>query len=255
MFKSLFVVMLVVFAQAGFAQQWSSPPTILCGSFRAAQNEGGCDNPSARAYDAAGRLTPYLIGEVRQITNTGQYAGYVNQWGQVSGYIPNQQIVGYPAQQVVQPLWGQQWGGGQIARYPQLPPNCQMVEKATWQRVSDGAGSALVGAIVGALGGHAIDRWRGTGGRWTEIGAASMGAMGFAQGSQPGMTVVCQAAVQQALPANQVVQQSEQPIQVRNPCEHDPGTKRGVLNLPGHPKNGQTVCAKPGDLNISSWLD
>ena len=39
-----------------------------------------------------------------------------------------------------------------------------------------------------------------------------------------------------------------------SPCAHDPGTAQGVLNLPGHPKNGQTVCARPGDPNISRWL-
>jgi hypothetical protein len=35
-----------------------------------------------------------------------------------------------------------------------------------------------------------------------------------------------------------------------NGCTHNPGTQQGVLNLPGHPKHGQTVCARPGDVNV-----
>ena len=37
-------------------------------------------------------------------------------------------------------------------------------------------------------------------------------------------------------------------------CEHDPGTAPGILNLPGHPKDGQPVCARPADVHISQWL-
>lgn len=40
----------------------------------------------------------------------------------------------------------------------------------------------------------------------------------------------------------------------RNACAHDPGTRLGILNLPDHPRHGQTVCARPGDSNISQWL-
>jgi hypothetical protein len=40
----------------------------------------------------------------------------------------------------------------------------------------------------------------------------------------------------------------------QNHCAHDPGTAPGILSLPGHPMNGKTVCAKPGDTNISQWL-
>ena len=52
----------------------------------------------------------------------------------------------------------------------------------------------------------------------------------------------------------QVQQQQPQQVATMNPCAGDPGTKRGILDLPGHPKHGQTVCAKDGDPNISSWL-
>lgn len=64
---------------------------------------------------------------------------------------------------------------------------------------------------------------------------------------------------QQVILVQQVPQQfGQQPQQVQPrayPCAHDPGTKRGILNLPGHKMHGQTVCAPPGDVNISKWLE
>jgi hypothetical protein len=39
--------------------------------------------------------------------------------------------------------------------------------------------------------------------------------------------------------------------QMSGGCENAPGTRQGILNLPGHPKNNQTVCAKPGDRNVT----
>jgi hypothetical protein len=40
----------------------------------------------------------------------------------------------------------------------------------------------------------------------------------------------------------------------RNPCAHDPGTREGVVGNPQLPNYGRTVCARPGDTNISRWL-
>ena len=37
-------------------------------------------------------------------------------------------------------------------------------------------------------------------------------------------------------------------------CESKPGTKQGILNLPGHALHEKTVCALPGDPKISKWL-
>lgn len=33
------------------------------------------------------------------------------------------------------------------------------------------------------------------------------------------------------------------------------GSKPGKLSLPGHPRNGELVCAIPGDPNITEWTD
>ena len=59
-------------------------------------------------------------------------------------------------------------------------------------------------------------------------------------------------------PGMQVPGVSVPPQQVsampQNHCAHDPGTAPGILNIPGHPMDGKTVCAKPGDTNISRWL-
>jgi hypothetical protein len=62
----------------------------------------------------------------------------------------------------------------------------------------------------------------------------------------------------QMAPGMQVPGVSVPPQQVsatpQNHCAHDPGTRQGVLSVPGHPMDGKTVCAKPGDTNISRWL-
>jgi hypothetical protein len=227
--------------------------------------QGAYINPNSGHREDAPRFYDREAG--CYITHRPQNAGAANQvvvpgvvlnpppayWG--AGHQHGQQQYG----------WGN-WGPAPLALHQHrgLPPHCRLVEKPVWERISAGAGNALINAITGALGGQAIDRWRHTGHRWTEIGALSLGAMGFAQGAQPGMAVICQeqvlqpvAQAQQIAVPVQVVPAGVQPQQVvvpRNPCAHDPGTVQGVLNLPGHQLDGKTVCAKPGDTNISRWL-
>ena len=58
--------------------------------------------------------------------------------------------------------------------------------------------------------------------------------------------------VQQYPVQNVVAQQQVQQGQGTPSC--DAGKRPGVLNLQGHPKHGQHVCAIPGDPNISQWL-
>lgn len=95
--------------------------------------------------------------------------------------------------------------------------------------------SGLLGAFVGVLAG---DNHR----------AAAKGA---ALGMMVGMFVPC-STLQPQVVVQQGVQQA--PNNSNGSCQHDPGTQPGVLNLPGHQKHGQTVCARPGDVNISRWL-
>ena len=131
------------------------------------------------------------------------------------------------------------------------------MEEPFWQRVSKGAGEAFIDAVIfGALG-SAVDRARGTGGKWTRIGAGAGGALGFAAGSRPEMVQICQ----QQQPVQQVVVTQPQIVSEvpRNPCFRAPGTVLGVLrnDFPGDANGhraGDTVCARPGDTNISRWL-
>jgi hypothetical protein len=39
------------------------------------------------------------------------------------------------------------------------------------------------------------------------------------------------------------------------PPNNPAGTKMGILNMPSNKMHGKTVCARPGDTNISKWLE
>ena len=84
----------------------------------------------------------------------------------------------------------------QVVQYIQqerrIPPNCRIVEKSFWDRLTGGAKEAALDGIVGALGGAATDGIRRTGGRWTNIGLNGGAALGFAEGSADKLTMICQ---------------------------------------------------------------
>lgn len=92
----------------------------------------------------------------------------------------------------------------QVAQYVEhaererrIPPNCRIVRKSFWERVANGAQTALLDAAVGALGGAAVDSARHTGGQWTNVGMNAGAALGFAEGSADGLTIICQTDEQQ----------------------------------------------------------
>lgn len=261
------VVAFVLVSIGSLVLAQGNPPTILCGSYRVAQNNGGCDNAAAQAYDATGRPTPYLMGQVRQTNiniNQGgsqynygsQYGnGYSNGWTQPvlvnppayygNGYHNHRQ------QQVVVLCdgWNVPCGPAPQVVLAQQP-NCFVVEKSRWDNVPQAVGGVLADAAIGALLGVAADKWRGTGGKYTRVGAALGAANGLISASGTQLVRVCQqpAAAPQAV-AQQVPLAQEASV-THNPCAHDPGTTQGTLNLPGHQKHGQTVCARPGDKNV-----
>ncbi len=71
------------------------------------------------------------------------------------------------------------------------PTNCQVIEKTTWQRISGGAGEAVIKGIGLGLLGAAADRIGRTGGRWTEVGLIGGAGVGFLEGSADKYTMVC----------------------------------------------------------------
>lgn len=72
-----------------------------------------------------------------------------------------------------------------------IPANCQLVRKTFWERASNGAQSAFLDGVVGALAGNAVDRIRQSGGQWTHVGANAGAAVGFAQGISDEYTMIC----------------------------------------------------------------
>lgn len=122
----------------------------------------------------------------------------------------------------------------------------------SWQGRAENIGIAgFMGAVMGVIAGDNRESAR----------------QGAALGMLTGMFVPC-SALQQLQQVGQVQQpqqvavqqqqvqpqQAQQAGQTSTGCEHAPGTRQGILNISGNPKNGQAVCAKPGDPNISQWL-
>jgi hypothetical protein len=108
------------------------------------------------------------------------YQGGSPCWGGSAQYQPQ---LGYSNQPFVQ----QQ----QVVTQQQLPPGCYRVKKSLWDRVKDGAGEGLLTGVVGGLIGAAVDRDRGTGGRFTEVGLSAGAAVGLASTLSDNTTVVC----------------------------------------------------------------
>lgn len=167
-------------------------------------------------------------------------------------YVPQgMQSQGYGGQIIAQPYYG----GQQVVAVPQYgyPTNGIPVSAAP-------AGCAVMGAGTGSLLGWLLDhRSRGA-----VVGAILGGALGYYAcyngAGQQVMTVPQQQQVAgqygpgMQVPPMTVAPQVGVPAVSQNHCAHDPGTAPGILNLPGHPMDGKTVCAKPGDTNISRWL-
>jgi len=109
-------------------------------------------------------------------------------------------------------------------------------------RVENVAAGALIGGVIGLLAG---DNHRAAG-------------KGAAAGATVGLFIPCQ---QEALrqPVQYVPQAQQQFLErpQTQQSEHctETGKKKGILNLPGHQKDGQVVCALPEDPNISRWID
>ena len=124
--------------------------------------------------------------------------------------------------------------------------------------VMDRVASGGVGAVIGAFAGYAGAKLF----HQADVNGFVKG--GAAAGAAAGATVFCDPDIVNDTPGVGVVatgigQAVAQPGVVAqpavNPCAHASGTKQGTLNLPSSPKHGQTVCALPGDTNISQWLD
>lgn len=174
------------------------------------------------------------------------------------GGAPQQQFVQQqfvPQQQFFQPQ--------QVVQQQQrnIPQGCYIVKKAFWDRAKDAAGEGLLTGLVGGLIGAAVDRDRGTGGRYTEVGASAAAAYGFASTLSNDSTMVCPSQqTQVVVQGQQQVVQTQQAVQQQqsapacSPPANPVGSRPGILNLPASPQHGQTVCAMPGDSNISRWL-
>lgn len=178
-------------------------------------------------------------------------AGPPRLWdGERGCYVPQgtpslqqQQFGGIFQQQQMQQQQMQQMLAQQAIRVPmgQQAPNGY----CSWGgRTENIAVAGILGAIVGVIAGDNRESAR----------------KGAALGMVAGMFVPCESLQQQQVVMQQQPQQfTGQQWQIQhqgnsNPCAQVPGTIQGVLNLSGHPKNGQAVCAKPGDPNISRWL-
>jgi hypothetical protein len=137
-----------------------------------------------------------------------------------------QQPVSFPAQQVFQ----QQ-------HYPQ---------QQVMQQVAGAGGGfskcEVVGGVTGATIGSMAHNHRP---QAVVLGGIVGGMLG---------NVACRPT--QALPVQQPIQtvaQQQFPQEQGSPvCGN--GKRPGILNIPGHQKHGQHVCAFPGDPNISQWL-
>ncbi len=173
----------------------------------------------------------------------------------LSGHVgPNQWQQWGQLQQVQQQQWQQQ--------QQQQMQQVQVLQAA--QAFSNGfTRCQTIGGITGATLGSLAKNHR--------IQAVILGAIagGVAAdmvcSNTQGQQVMVMNAPQQMV-GQQVVQQHVQhhvtqvppqqaTTRVQASCAHDPGTKQGILNLPGHQLHGRTVCAKPGDVNISEWLE
>jgi hypothetical protein len=160
-------------------------------------------------------------------------------------YVPmGTPTVQYGNQQVV---YGQQQQGYGQQQVMQMAPS-----------IGSGIGNAftkcetLGGIAGGTIGSLALNNTT----QATILGAIVGGVAGNILCNSQGQYVV---QGQQQVVQRQGVTQSQQVVQQQGsplcaPPANPAGTRPGVLNLPGSPMHGQTVCAKPGDTNISQWL-
>lgn len=213
-------VMLCSFSQVTLA----GPPTISCGTYRVAQGEQ-C-NAFRQAYDHNGNP----IGGIQPMQ-------YINENG------------------------GQYVNGGQISNDMMVLQQLLASQQASAPGLA-ACGWTTAGAIVGATLGSLNTAYRP---QAMILAGLLGGALGNAvcedrrrQAQAEAMQI---AQLQTQIRSQQMGQMQPQQVaniqqvgQRRNGCEHAPGTAQGVLNLPGDSKNGQTVCAKPGDPNIIRWL-
>lgn len=117
-----------------------------------------------------------------------------------------------------------------------IPANCQLVRKTFWERASNGAQSAFLDGVVGALAGSAVDRIRQSGGQWTHVGANAGAAVGFAQGISDEYTMICHNAADSG----------QQVVASGHNCPA--GTSWRRLDWEGHPLNGKERCLPPQEV-------
>lgn len=158
-----------------------------------------------------------------------------------NGYAPAYDAVGRPLGLRVGDIRGN--SGQYVQQYGQMAQvgalglnNCEL-------------GGAAIGAGVGYL---VTGKKNHTGGA---IGGAILGAIAGDKYCESQALEAQQLALQQ----RQQYRPQQRPQQtVGNPCDpqkgHPAGSRPGRLNLPGDAKDGQPVCAMPGDPNISEWL-
>lgn len=169
-----------------------------------------------------------IIPPVNAFEGQNPYQGMMGQWGGQQVMIPQGIGADQPFSTVV---------NGQRMR-------CSIKDRAA-TAVVDGLGAGLVaGGVAKLLGSNRA--------KDIAIGGALAGAgYGATLGCEPTMIddneVVAQGFSQRQQVAQQAVPQC-------NPPANSPGSVPGVLNLPGNPMHGKTVCAMPGDPNIGQWF-
>lgn len=99
---------------------------------------------------------------------------------------------------------------------------------------------ALLGAVIGVIAGDNRESAR----------------KGAGLGALAGVFVPCDSLQQsqRVVVQQQQVVQNQQVLPPCRPPQNPAGSRPGVLNLPGNEMDGKTVCAMPGDTNISRWL-
>jgi len=177
-----------------------------------------------------------IIGLILFLASASSFAQNCTLAPQVMGQ-PQRCWDGRPVQQVVQ---------GQQVVIPQGVIQVPVGNSApqgycSWEgRVTNVGISSAIGGFIGLL----------TGGNHRAVGK------GAAAGASVGLFIPCDQGRQGGQAPVMVAPQGQSGVMaVASPCGPFPGTKQGVLNLPGNAKHGQTVCALPGDTNISQWLD
>ncbi len=177
--------------------------------------------------------------------------------GERGCYVPQ----GTPSLAQMQQQWhhgGQQVivgpGGQQMVVYPQGYQNQMQAVPQALALANGFTKCEAIGGLTGATLGSFAKNHRP---QAMILGALAGGIFGSAicNNGQGQQVMVQQGGGQQVYPqgGGQVV-----PQQVSNPCDprngHAAGSRQGILRLPGHPMDGKTVCAQPGDTNISQWL-